>query len=903
MVDFIFLTETWITEDHHLTEFAIQGYQKPIASFKVRGGTCIYVKSGIHANEITPPGKFQDSSWVETITVNGIKRIYGCIYRSPNSKADENLKLLENVSWAKKNYTEVVLVGDFNLPSIDWDTEAATGIFPHLFMECCSENCLEQLIDKPTRHREGQQSSLLDLILTNEPDCITEIQHQAPFGKSDHEVIEFAVLNEQNKPAETKHRYDFRKMDLSKFIISMNQTNWLHNIDVQETTDTFDELSSSAKSALDESTPKKKVGNAQRAPWSNREIQKLSRKKRTAWDRYKHSGMQRNSKEGEIYRTTLQDFNQAKRDAVRKYEFEIVKNRGRNPKRYYSYISKKSKYRDTAIALRDEQGVTHVNEETCAIILDKCFGKVFTKGTSKEIPSLRTPRVGTAMPQVHFSEKIVLKKLNSLNIAKATGPDDIPAILLKKASAFFAPILAKLFQKAYDSSDVPLGMKKANITPIHKGGNKKDPNNYRPVSITPIAAKVYEAIIYDSLYEHIATNQVISTYQHGFQKGKSTTTNLIDFWNDITSIADKPEPLSIIYTDLRKAFDTVPHDLLLAKLEHYGIRGKNLNWIRSFLSNRQQRVVLNGHSSPFSDVESGVPQGGILSGLFFILYMNDLPECINNCKVSLYADDAKLYAPVTSLQAISDIQSDINAVVEWCRRWRLNLNPTKCYFIHYNPKNSNINHAPQYFIEETQINRKQKVTDLGLVITEDLKFHSHVDHICKLSKWEISRIRRSFVSRNPQFLTNMFKTFVRPNLEYAVQVWNPSYIEDKKKIERIQNRFTRLLPHGPVMTPEERNQYLKLTDHETRRLRGDLILMYKMISAGELTPKTETRTRGHSKAIEIERARTNLRSHSFHFRNSRTWNSLPEEVVSAKDINEFKTMLDNHWKSCGKTKI
>ena len=123
------------------------------------------------------------------------------------------------------------------------------------------------------------------------------------------------------------------------------------------------------------------------------------------------------------------------------------------------------------------------------------------------------------------------------------------------------------------------------------------------------------------------------------------------------------------------------------------------------------------------------------------------------------------------------------------------------------------------------------------------------------------------------------------------------------KIERIQNRFTRLLPHGPVMTPEERNQYLKLTDHETRRLRGDLILMYKMISAGELTPKTETRTRGHSKAIEIERARTNLRSHSFHFRNSRTWNSLPEEVVSAKDVNEFKTMLDNHWKSCGKTKI
>ena len=143
----------------------------------------------------------------------------------------------------------------------------------------------------------------------------------------------------------------------------------------------------------------------------------------------------------------------------------------------------------------------------------------------------------------------------------------------------------------------------------------------------------------------------------------------------------------------------------------------------------------------------------------------------------------------------------------------------------------------------------------------------------------------------------MFKTYVRPNLEYATQVWNPSYTEDIKKLERIQNLFTKLLPHGSVMPPEERNQYLGLTTHETRRLRGDLILMYKMSCAGTLPVKKESRTRMNSRAIDVERARTNIRTHSFHCRNTRLWNSLPEDVVSAKDLNDFKDKIDNYFET------
>ena len=413
------------------------------------------------------------------------------------------------------------------------------------------------------------------------------------------------------------------------------------------------------------------------------------------------------------------------------------------------------------------------------------------------------------------------------------------------------------------------------------------------MSVTSIVAKVFESIIYDEIYKHIERNSVISTNQHGFQREKSTTTNLLDFWDRVTKIADNSKPLSIIYTDLRKAFDTVPHDLLLHKLEHYGVREQNQRWIRNFLDSRKQRVVSNGDSSPFINVESGVPQGGTLSGLFFILYMNDLPKKIKHSQVSLYADDAKIFAPVTCSQDIDLIQQDLDALLEWCIEWRLSLNAKKCVYIHYTPMHKT-DLQPQYTIQNVQLQRKDSVVDLGVIISEDLKFHKHIDHICKKARRETGRIKRSFKSRNYAFLSDVYKTYVRPHLEYAVPVWNPVHKLDITKIEKAQNNFTKLLKHGSVMTPQQRNEALGLTTHEQRRYRGDLIQMYKFSEKGMFKHKPETRTRTNSKAIEIQRPRISVRAHSFYCRNTLKWNNLPESTLSASSTNQFKTEIDKY---------
>ena len=259
----------------------------------------------------------------------------------------------------------------------------------------------------------------------------------------------------------------------------------------------------------------------------------------------------------------------------------------------------------------------------------------------------------------------------------------------------------------------------------------------------------------------------------------------------------------------------------------------------------------------------------------------------------MYADDAKLYASISDQSSISLNQSDLDRLAAWCSKWRMRFNSDKCFLLHYVPQN-NSRFYPIYTIEGKELTRKEKLSDLGVLIEGNLKFHGQVAKACKKATSQINTIRRSFKSRNPKFLETMYKTHVRPHLEYCVQLWNPVHVGDIAEMERIQNRFSRLLPESRVMTHSERNRSLNLTSHEARRLRGDLIFIFKMYDSGIFNPSTETRTRGHSRKLIVERTRNNLRKHSFATRNVSTWNSLPEHVVSAENLNIFKSRLDTY---------
>ena len=360
-------------------------------------------------------------------------------------------------------------------------------------------------------------------------------------------------------------------------------------------------------------------------------------------------------------------------------------------------------------------------------------------------------------------------------------------------------------------------------------------------------------------------------------------------------MADLRQEIVVIYTDLRKAFDAVPHDLLLFKLQKYGISGRTLSWMKSFLTDRSQRVRINNSFSDTIKIESGVPQGGVLSGLLFIVYINDMPENLRYLKCSMYADDAKLFTPILSSDSHQQIQEDLNALRKWCESWRMRLNAEKCFLLHYKPRGRNST-PPHLLINNVPLETRETASDLGVIISHDLKFHEQVSAACKKATKQINIIKRTFVSRSPFFLLicTVQDVCEAPFRTLCIAVWNPSYVGDILSLEKTQNRFTKLLRHGSVMTSGERNVYLGISSHKARRLGGDLLFMYKRFDEGRLfQPVTNPRTRGHSKKICLEIINNSLRQHSFAVRSVREWNSLPEEIVSAPALNIFKNRLDS----------
>jgi hypothetical protein len=264
-----------------------------------------------------------------------------------------------------------------------------------------------------------------------------------------------------------------------------------------------------------------------------------------------------------------------------------------------------------------------------------------------------------------FSRELIQKKLSALDPNKSIGVDNVSAHILKGCADSLSLPLSLLFKISMDSGVCPEIWKAANVTPLFKKGSKLDPGNYRPISLTSIVCKVMESVIRDVMVDYLVDNNLLSTKQHGFVRNRACVTNLPETIDILTTALSNKIPTDVVFVDFSKAFDLVPHKRLLLKLKSYGFTGKLLEWIKSFLYKRRQRVVLGDFVSAWLEVLSGVPQGSVLGPILFIIFINELAESIKNpCK--LYADDTKIIASVESPTDAETLQADINYVVSWC---------------------------------------------------------------------------------------------------------------------------------------------------------------------------------------------------------------------------------------------
>lgn len=391
---------------------------------------------------------------------------------------------------------------------------------------------------------------------------------------------------------------------------------------------------------------------------------------------------------------------------------------------------------------------------------------------------------------MHFTESRVLQELKRLDPVKGAGPDGLPPVFLIRIANYISLPLAIIFNKCIGEGVFPTIWKLANITPVHKGGHKNDVDQYRPISIMSTLSKLFERLVHDIIYP-ILHNTIIQE-QHGFVRKRSTASNLILFANNLFENMDKRIQVDAVYTDFRKAFDKVDHKLLLDKIAFNGIRGDLLRWFSSYITERSQRVLINGFQSSTIKVTSGVPQGSILGPLLFILFINDIKQCFLNSKFLMYADDLKAFKPIYSINDSYLFQEDLNRLSEYCHQNKLKLNLQKCNFITFSKKVTNVNFT--YSLCDAPLIRVESLRDLGILFDHKLHLDLHIDKIVNKAYQMYGFIMRaSHDFHQPSTYLHLYKSLIRPQLEYAVSIWNPFYTKYKDIIERVQRKFLRAM--------------------------------------------------------------------------------------------------------------
>jgi len=423
-----------------------------------------------------------------------------------------------------------------------------------------------------------------------------------------------------------------------------------------------------------------------------------------------------------------------------------------------------------------------------------------------------------------------------------------------------------------------------------------------------------EKLVREVIVNHLCELKLLSVHQHGFVNQKSCATNLLETLDILTEALNRGFCAVLVLLDFAKAFDRVKHELLMIKLKSYGFSEEILNWCSSFLKDRKQRVVLGSSVANYVDVISGVPQGSVLGPLFFVLFINDMPELVDHfCK--LFADDSKLIAIIRNSVDQKVLQTDLDKLVDWSVKWKLGFNEDKCKVM--NIGNSAIGKTVLSMKSSSGEIKELKETfverDLGIMVNHKLNWKDQVDNAVQRAQNALVMLKRTFKHWNAKMFVKLYKAYVRPHLEYCAVAWSPFRKRDVFRLEQVQRRATKLVPKIRHMNYETRLANLELPTLEDRRRRGDLIQQFKFVKKvntvnwfyGTLSgngrdpvrPGTRAFNRSHQYQMNSQFTRIDRRVHFFTNRVVNDWNELTSNVVSAETVNMFKNRLDKFRKS------
>ncbi len=830
--------------------------------------------------------------------------VYLGSYYHPHYNDLEGLTgLTESLDKLPRDATKI-LAGDFNLPDIDWQkgvvkpsnqrTYKSSEEFCTTLISSAHYHGLEQIVDFPTR-----KDNILDLFFTSNATLIDSVK-PIP-GISDHDSIiqvnfKLAPQVQKSKPHKI-WKYNKANFDAIKEDLSANYADFASNSTSRTVDENWDSFQSTLLKSMDQNIPSKMSSTRFNVPYMSGEIRRLTRRKQRVYNKSNCANRTKRAK----YRAKFEQLRKQVQKTFRQARVDYLNNiigssLSENPKAFYSYVKKLQVDSVGIQQLRDKNGINQSDGLEKAKVLNDQFQSVFTSEDLSAIPSMDSPQYPTMAP-IQVERKGVEKLLKNLNASKAAGPDCIPSRVLKELASEISPYLTDIFNQSLSTGAVPKAWKEANIVPIFKKGDKLKASNYRPVSLTCIVSKVLEHIVVSSIMKHSDRHKILTEFQHGFRSNHSCETQVLLTAHDLASAYKKKKQVDMVVLDFTKAFDKVPHERLLLKLDHYGIRNSTHQWIRSFLTMRSQSVVLEGAKSPPASVLSGVPQGTVMGPLLFLLYINNLPENLTS-SVRLFADDCVLYREINSNEDTNLLQQDLDLLNKWEKKWQMDFNASKCAVLHFSPTKKPVN--SNYFIHGTQLDTVSTHKYLGILLSNDFRWDAHIDTIVKTAYQKLGFIRRNTKGMHTNIKQAAYKSLVRPHLEYCSSVWDPHTKKNISRIEQVQRCAARYVTndYGRTSSVTSMMNQLKWDPLAQRRMFSRLVMAYRIIRGEIAIPKDQffrdhnTITRGNNTCqLQRYQPRGNIDKYAYAQWTVPEWNSLPAHIVNATTTDSFKNLL------------
>ena len=779
-VKVICLTETWLTSDVSdqalfMKDFTIHRKDRANDDHKTKhGGVLVGVKDMPHERVSL---KTDCECVAVKLTPKNESILLCCIYNPPHNSAYKMNKqtftdLINEIIDQKENKecNGIIITGDINFEQTNW--EAMDSI--NLFYE---QPILKQLFENNFKEcLSSNNEKQLDVFLTTTPEMVLNCTTANEFSKiykSDHLAYTLTVQIESEQINEiTEEKYAFHKADwqtINQYIIDNPFDPYCYsNVD-----ELLKQWYAWIYNIIKENVPRVTKHRKSLPPWVKsdtshqikvistlkRKIQKLNK------NRLSHL-LKLKKKESVLRKTLLQDQADYEENIFRGKKFSELQ-------RYLRSIRKGSRFPDR---MTYKEHKAH-NDKEKSLLFNEFFTNVFTK--TDQIPETFSTPNGEHN-KINISEKQIEQLLLDLDITKACGPDNIGNLVLKSLPTLSKSLLL-IFKTALLKGYYPSQWKISEVVPIYKDGDKSAIENYRPISLLCCVSKIFEKLIFDELYEIV--HKHLNEAQHGFRKKRSVVTQLLLFLEHLYQRYDNmnESELYVLYLDFRKAFDSVPHQKLIQKIQKFGIGGNFLKIIASYLTGRKQYVKIKNEKSPTVKVTSGVPQGSILGPLLFILFINDLPAAIKNCTSFGYADDFKI-----TTSDLNNLQEDIHAIEDWCNDNKMTLNEDKCYLL---PVKST-NHPDTITLNGKILACKVEQKDLGLIMTENLNWRLNSNKRCSKS-WKAFYFLKRNVSKlaSRKMKLNAHKGYVVPVIAYASQIWYANK-KEMREIEKVQKRAT-----------------------------------------------------------------------------------------------------------------